>query len=150
MLPGVCWLAVEPDLPLRYVGVAERGTRRHDVAVVQQSHPAVGRLAFAIESHVADQCLIRERNEVDVVADRLTVVGSDEAAVLAEFYLPTNEGGRRDFVEVSLPKHAVVRDCDVGRLGQYDAAAIRRRRGSLLRPFSGRQPITLSVGLLAG
>ena len=100
-----------PSSPISHCDTlcAKRGARRHDVAIEQQSHPAVGRRALAIEPHLADQCLIRKRNEVDVVADRLTVVVRDEAAVLAELYLPTNEGGRRDFVQVGLLARTRVR-----------------------------------------
>ena len=56
--------------------------------------------------------LFGRSNEVDVLAYRLTVVGSDEAAVLAEFYLPTNEGGRGDFIQVGLLRRTRVRHCN--------------------------------------
>ena len=95
MPPRILRAAVKTDLPLCLVKVAKRVAWRHDKAVVKQSHAVIGRLAFALEFDTANQGLVTECDEIDVVADHLVVVGGNGLSIFVKLDPASDDGGRR-------------------------------------------------------
>src|SRR5262245_2395297 len=102
MPPRILGFAVKSHFPFCLVEVTQTVAGWHRKAVVQQSHDALGRVAFAVEANPADQCLVAERDKVGVFADWLVVINGDELAVLVELDVPSDDAGWRDFVDVFL------------------------------------------------
>ena len=83
VLPRVGRLAIKPFFPLALVPVRQALLRRHDEAVIEQAHDAIGRLSYSVELYPADEGLVAQRDELCRLRHFLIVVGGDEFAVFA-------------------------------------------------------------------
>ena len=103
MLPWVLGLASEPLLPMRWVGVTEAFTLRHDEAVIQKAHDLVGRLAGPVEPLPPDNSLVAQRGELGGLGDLRAVVAGDILATLVELDKPPSDAARRNLVQIPRP-----------------------------------------------
>src|SRR5262245_11137018 len=125
MLPRIGRPAVEAELPLRFVIVAELLASRQGEAVIQQPHASIRRLALAVELDPADQGLICQHDKIRVATDRLVIVAGDELAFFGKLDHAADDVRWRDFVEILL----------------YAAARIQRRKGYRRGRRLGGQPL---------
>jgi hypothetical protein len=72
----------------------------------------IGRHTLAVEFHITDQCLVTQRDKIDIITNAFAVVVGDEFSVFGKFDQSADNRRWCDFIEIFLHLIATVRHRD--------------------------------------